>query len=237
MAVYVFDMDGTLTPARQPMTEEFAKSFLPWLKQNQAYIATGSDFAKVREQLPASIINSFTGIFTAMGNALWQNGEYIYFRDFTPCDELLKDLEIIRSTTKYPYDLYPNYIEKRTGALNFSILGRDCPQEARKTYSAWDSKNKERLQIQAKLSKKYPQYDFSIGGSISIDIVKKGCGKGQIAKELRLIAPDEEIIFFGDKTFKGGNDYELAHELEQYNKTKVVQVENPEYVLKYLKLI
>ena len=25
MTIYVFDMDGTLTPARKPMTEEFAE--------------------------------------------------------------------------------------------------------------------------------------------------------------------------------------------------------------------
>lgn len=29
MAIYVFDMDGTLTPARKPMTEEFKNKFLP----------------------------------------------------------------------------------------------------------------------------------------------------------------------------------------------------------------
>ena len=34
MTIYVFDMDGTLTPARKPMTDEFAKAFLPWLKAN-----------------------------------------------------------------------------------------------------------------------------------------------------------------------------------------------------------
>ena len=43
------------------------------------------------------------------------------------------------------------------------------------------------------------------------------------------------IIFFGDKTFKGGNDYELAHELLQMDNTKVVQVSSPDEVLKYLK--
>lgn len=30
MTVYVFDMDGTLTPARLPMTAEFAIQFYDW---------------------------------------------------------------------------------------------------------------------------------------------------------------------------------------------------------------
>ena len=32
MSVYVFDMDGTLTPARLPMTEYFALRFYEWQK-------------------------------------------------------------------------------------------------------------------------------------------------------------------------------------------------------------
>ena len=80
------------------------------------------------------------------------------------------------------------------------------------------------------MSSRYPQYDFVLGGSISIDIVKKGCGKGQIAEHLRQSYPQETIMFFGDKTFKGGNDYELAQALRQLANTVVVQVDGPEHV-------
>ena len=76
MTIYVFDMDGTLTPARKTMTEDFANSFLHWQKVNKTFIATGSDFAKVEEQMPKDVINAFTGIYCAMGNALWQKGKY-----------------------------------------------------------------------------------------------------------------------------------------------------------------
>lgn len=234
--IYVFDMDGTLTPARKVMTDEFKQDFLPWLNTHKAFIATGSDFAKVEEQMPKDIINAFTGIYCAMGNALWQNGKYAYLRDIKPEVELLEDLENFRKNTKYPYTLFDNYIEKRTGALNFCVLGRNCPYEERERYTAWDSLNGERKEIQKFLSEKYPQYDFSLGGNISIDIVKKGCGKGQIAKELRNEYPTETIVFLGDRTFEGGNDYELACALREYGNTKVVQVENPDDVLEYLNI-
>lgn len=49
-------MDGTLTPPRLPMTEDFADTFVPWLAHHKAFIATGSDFAKVMEQLPDSFL-------------------------------------------------------------------------------------------------------------------------------------------------------------------------------------
>lgn len=236
MTIYVFDMDGTLTPARKPMTEKFAEKFLPWLKENKGFIATGSDFAKVEEQMPNAVINAFSGIYCAMGNALWKKGEYVYLRDIEPEQELLKDLENFRKITKYPYDLFDNYIEKRTGTLNFCVIGRNCPYSEREKYTAWDNKNHERFNIQQFLSQKYPAYDFSLGGNISIDIVKKGCGKGQIAKELRNEYPTESIVFLGDRTFEGGNDYELACALREYDNTKVVQVENPDDVLGYLNI-
>lgn len=236
MTIYVFDMDGTLTPARKTMTEDFAKAFLPWLNSNIAFIATGSDFSKVHEQMPIEIINAFSGIYCAMGNAFWQKGKYVYLREIEPEAELIKDLENLRKNTKYPNKLYDNYIEKRTGALNFCVIGRNCPYEERERYTAWDNMNGERKEIQKFLSEKYPQYDFSLGGNISIDIVKKGCGKGQVAKELRTAFPDEEIAFFGDRTFEGGNDYELACALREYENTKVIQVENPDEVLEKLGL-
>lgn len=234
--IYVFDMDGTLTPPRLPMEEGFALQFLPWLKENKAFIATGSDMAKVSEQLPAPVINAFTGIYCAMGNDLWHNGDYVYRHDFVPEDELLADLEQYRRTTSYPGQLFSNYTEKRTGMLNFSVLGRNCPYAEREKYGQWDAENGERLQIQKELSRRYPHYDFVLGGTISIDIIKKGCGKGQIAAHLRQTYPHEEIIFFGDKTFSGGNDYELAAALRQLSATKVIQVNKPDDVFAYLEL-
>lgn len=49
---------------------------------------------------------------------------------------------------------------------------------------------------------------FSIGGQISFDVFPEGWDKTYC---LRFIEEDEfdEIHFFGDKTFVGGNDYEI----------------------------
>lgn len=231
MTVYVFDMDGTLTRPRKPMDDDFAAAFTPWLLKNQAFIATGSDLKKVYEQLPESVMHAFTGICCSMGNILWSKGEYVYKRDFTPEPELLTDLEEYRRQTAYPYTLYPNYIEKRTGALNFSVLGRNCPYEERERYNAWDKEAGERKGIAAALSVKYPKYEFSLGGSISIDIVVKGHGKEQIALDLREKYPHEHIMFFGDRTLPGGNDYALAAALLKLEDTEVVQVDSPDEVL------
>lgn len=227
-------MDGTLTPPRLPMTDEFAKDFSKWQKTHKCYIATGSDMKKVEEQLPDFIIDNFTGIYTSMGNVLTAKGDIVYQNDFIPDDELYAMLEEFRKNTKYTGELFPNYIETRIGMINFSVLGRNCPYSEREKYSAWDKINKEREYIAGKLREKFPEYEISVGGSISIDITPNGCGKGQIARHLRKQYPNDEIIFFGDKTFKGGNDYELAYELSLMDNTKVIQVENYAEVMKKL---
>ena len=114
MTLYVFDMDGTITPARQPMTAEFAIRFYEWQKTHKSFVATGSDYAKVEEQLPPSVIKSFTGIYCSMGNVLKSKGETVYQKDFEPSGKLLSLLEKYRAETEYPGVLYENYIERRS---------------------------------------------------------------------------------------------------------------------------
>lgn len=236
MTVYVYDLDGTLTPPRLPMTEAFAQRFWPWLKQNKVFIASGSDFEKVTEQLPQDMYADFSGLYCSMGNELFRKDEKIYTKDFNLNPVLLSCLESYRKKTAYPYQLFDNYIEQRTGMLNFSVIGRDCPYAEREKYFAWDLENQEREKIKQELSALFPEYDFSVGGMISMDIVQKGCGKGQIALHLRQQFPEEEIIFFGDKTFEGGNDYELACQLNKMDNTRVIQIDQYEHVLDILEI-
>lgn len=234
MTVYVFDMDGTLTPARLQMTRDFKEAFLPWLKTHTAFIATGSDIKKVHEQMDDDVINAFDGIYCSMGNTLYKGDELIYKKEIDYNEEMLSDLENFRNNTKYPYQLFGNYIEKRIGMINFSVIGRDCTYEERTRYSAWDKENGERKEIQKFMQEKYPDYDFECGGNISLDIIPKGCGKGQIAKDLREKYKKEKIVFMGDRTLPGGNDYALANALHNMVNTQVVQVENPDEVLRFL---
>ena len=234
MTIFVFDMDGTLTPARLPMTQEFAEKFYQWQKTHNSFIATGSDYHKVTEQLPQNVIDAFSGIYAVMGNQLTIKGNVVYQKEFKADSKLYERLEMYRQQSTYPYQLYPNYIEIRIGMVNFSILGRDCPYAEREKYAAWDKQEKEREKIAEQLRMDFPQYDISVGGSISMDITPKGCGKGQIAHHLREMYPNEKIIFFGDKTFPGGNDYELAQTLLQMENTQVVQVNHPNEVLDFL---
>ena len=76
MTIYVFDLDGTLTPPRLPMTASFEKFFLNWAKDKKCFIATGSDIKKVQEQASSKVLNAFEGVYCSRGNVLWQKGDF-----------------------------------------------------------------------------------------------------------------------------------------------------------------
>ncbi len=236
MKIYIFDMDGTLTPARQKMTPDFSRRFLPWLKARLAYLAAGSNYEKVTEQLPPDVVAAFSGIYSSMGNVFHQKGEEIYRREITLNKEFLQALEHYRKNTAYQGKLYRNYLELRPGMLNFSVLGRNCPFKERAKYNAWDNEHHERETIAREMNEQFPEYEVSVGGKISLDIVAKGGGKDQIALRVREMYPSHKIVFFGDRTEPGGNDYSLAVALRAMDNTEVVQVNEPEDVLKYLEI-
>ena len=53
---------------------------------------------------------------------------------------------------------------------------------------------------------------YSIGGQISFDVFPIGWDKTYC---LRFLKEYDEIYFFGDKTYKGGNDHEIYEELNK----------------------
>lgn len=234
-AIFIADMDGTLTPARLPMTDEFAWFFEKFIEKHIFFVVSGSDLKKVKEQMPQSIIDKIAGLYCSMGNEFYLKNKLIYRNEFTPAASLLEKLKEYRKNTKYSGELFENYIEKRKGMVNFSVIGRNCPQEARIAYKKWDDLHKEREKIAAELSEMYPNYDISVGGNISIDIVPHGFGKEQVAIKIREIYKNEKIVFIGDRTEKGGNDYSLAQELLKLGNAQIIAVENPDDTLKFLK--
>ncbi len=77
---------------------------------------------------------------------------------------------------------------------------------------------------------------FSIGGQISFDVFPTGWDKTYCLQHLKnekeISGVDYTTIhFFGDKTYKGGNDYEIYED----SRTVGHSVENPEDTMKELK--
>lgn len=225
--VYLFDIDGTLTPHRLPIVSEFLEFFSEWGAKNKFYLTTGSDLEKVREQLPPSVLDAAKGIFCCMGNQLFEEGgrKVVYENEFIPTPELLNSLEDALVHSKYPLRA-GNHIEHRVGMLNFSIVGRDADLEGRADYERYDDECQERLQLKERFMSEHPGLDVVVGGKISLDIFPRGNDKGQSVRHILQREPTRYIIFVGDRAMPGGNDYAARVAIERAHRGVWFNVSN-----------
>ena len=226
MKIYLFDIDGTLTQPRQKMASEHVLMFLSWMTNKNVYLVTGSDYPKVKQQLPDSIIRKCNGTFCSMANQFIQNNKIIYENKWEPTQSLKDDLNFLYKSSEFPHK-GKTIIEPRVGMVNFSIVGREASQEQRDIYSRWDKAMNERESIVKILSNKYTNLDFKIGGQISIDIQPNGANKSQASKWLREKFKGCELYFFGDKCFESGNDYDIVKDIDEHGDGKTFNVESP----------
>ena len=209
--LYVFDIDGTLTPSRQGMDENFADWFREFMHERNYVFVSGSDYAKLQQQVPADILRDAFEVFACSGNSHWVFGEEIYQNTWEPNGTLLEYLADELIYAAWPAEkMCSNQIEIRTGLVNFSTIGRDCTQDQRAEYAVWDQQNHERKKIRDRIIKHFPDLECEIGGEISLDIYPQGRDKSQIIKHL----PDLPLYFFGDGIKPGHNDYSLARALK-----------------------
>lgn len=209
MVAYVFDVDGTLTPSRSLMDEQFRNWFLNFEKNNEVYLVTGSDYAKTFEQVGSDVIKGCRMIFNCCGNEVRYNGEIVYMSKWSPSNELVDILSEILEHDSYPVKT-GKHLEFRTGMINFSIVGRNASKEERAAYFKYDQETNHRVRIVEKIGKLAPHIiektDFTIAGETGIDIYEKGCDKSQVLDYIRT----RPIYFFGDRCEPGGNDYAIA---------------------------
>ena len=226
---FLFDVDGTLTPSRLPINPKFESFFLKWIRDKSVYLITGSDKEKTIEQIGLEIWTNVTRAYQSCGNQVWEKGNLILEKPFHLSEKLNSFFQNILSQTIWN-NKFGNHIEERVGLINFSTIGRNCPQDEREKYYQWDNKVKERQDICNKLMEEFPELEASVGGQISIDIHPKGANKSQILNDI-----SGTIYFFGDKTEKGGNDYPIVERLNNEKREfEIFSVPNPETTLEIL---
>lgn len=207
MRTFIFDVDGTLTPSRGVMDQEFANWFEHFATHNSVYLVTGSDRSKTLEQIPNQIYNLCARVYQCSGNDVWEQGRNIRTKKIELSDELTNMLAHYLETSNFPLRT-GNHIDIRPGLVNFSIIGRGCTKEQRAEYVEWDKVSDERAMIADNLSALFPEYDIQVAGETGIDITLKGNDKSQILEDFNL--NKGRIYFFGDKMKPGGNDYPVA---------------------------
>jgi phosphomannomutase len=216
--IALFDVDGTLTIPRGEITPEMNAFMMELSKKVTVGIVGGSDLPKQEEQLGQGIAKVFPYNFSQNGLVAYKDGE---LQEVQTISKHLGEDNVKRISNwvmKYLADLdipvkRGTFFEFRSGMFNISPIGRNCSREERNDYEKFDLENNIRKNMVAAMKKEFADLDltFSIGGQISFDCFPVGWDKTYCLRYLKE-SDFDEVHFFGDKTFEGGNDFELfAH--------------------------
>ena len=225
--IWIFDIDGTLTPSRGVIDPDFKCELLDFIEYNKVFLVSGSDYSKSEEQLGSLVLTSVERVYSCAGNSVWEEGSLLYENDWVPSSEQIDFFLNEFKNSKYPGKQGGNHIELRPGFVNFSILGRkNISFDDRFFYKQWDSLVNERVVIANRFNLMFPQLQASIGGETGIDIHPKGKDKSQILSNMPGATEDRDIYFVGDAIEKGGNDYEIAESVKVQPRGSVIKVKD-----------
>jgi len=209
----------------------------------------GSDLVKQQEQLgtPAIAVTSlFDFCFAENGLTAYRMGVPLASTSFIGWLGEDKYKKLVRFILHYVADLdipvkRGTFIEFRNGMINVSPVGRNASKDERDAYEKYDLEHNIRRDFVEALKKQFPDFGltYSIGGQISFDVFPTGWDKTYALQHVEAEAKrgDGEAVefktihFFGDKTYKGGNDYEIYED----SRTTGHAVKNPEDTAKILK--
>ncbi|GAA5894222.1 hypothetical protein JCM6882_007605 [Rhodosporidiobolus microsporus] len=217
--ICLFDVDGTLTPARRTASQEMLDTLKQVRQKAVIGVVGGSDLPKITEQLAIhgqDITQDFDFTCAENGLTAYKLGKELPSASFIGWLGQEKYNQFVRFVLHYIADLdipikRGTFIEYRNGMANVSPIGRNASIQERIEFEKYDKEHNIRPKFIEELKKQFPDWGltYSIGGQISFDVFPNGWDK---TYALRHIASEnfKEIHFFGDKQYPGGNDYELA---------------------------
>lgn len=214
--ICLFDVDGTVTAARQKVTTEM-EDFMVRLRDKVTIgLVGGSDLVKIMEQLKGyDALNKYDYVFSENGLVAHKDGKLIFqesvikFLGEEKLQKFINFCQAYMSKLTLPFKR-GNFIEVRSGLINVAPCGRSCTQDERNEFEKYDKEHKIREQFIAALKTEFVdlKLTFSVGGQISFDVFPEGWDKRFCLTQV-ISDGFVKIYFFGDKTFKGGNDHEI----------------------------
>ena len=237
----LFDMDGTLTPARKKIEKNMVTILCRLSKRADIGIVTGSGYDYVQEQCHDLLINpdidpgSLT-IFPCNGTQVysWSAGGWIQAYLASMEDELGTDFrKLIKVLLKLQCDfahdpryqdvpIIGHFVSYRESMLNWCPMGRDASFSYRDDFVKKDNEKNIRNDLHTRFSTALIEAGIdnvqaSIGGNTSIDVYPTGWDKSFVLRHLEGI----QSWFVGDACQPSGNDYALYTELSKFERSFV----------------
>jgi phosphomannomutase len=252
--VVLFDMDGTLTPARQAMPEPV----LHKLEELAAYatigIVSGSPLQYIQEQCPELFKceeHPWTANLVIMPcngtqKYLYANGAWSEAFSLDMRQELgdkLYDLLIaelthfqylhsLKSLALREHPLTGHFISYRQSMVNWCPVGRSASDEDRAAFKKADERyhfRQKYLEMIERVSDLPQRLSFSMGGHTSIDVYPHGWDK---TYALNHFPEDSSFWFVGDRCLvDNGNDKSLYEKLNLLVPGRGYQTDGPNQTL------
>lgn len=227
--IVLFDMDGTLTPARKKMGWGVIDVLSDLQKAGaEIGIVTGSDIDYVKQQcdpiFDVSPVNCFDIHYLPCNGTkyfkLSSNGfKSVYANDMRKnlgednwrrLIQLLTSLQSSITRVHRNIPMTGNFINYRGSTVNWCPIGRQCTDEDRKEWCTWDKKQNIRnnwlaIARQGLDNANLEDVVIKLGGDTSFDIYPEGWDKTFAFKQFEHY---DEIYFVGDRCDYSGNDYE-----------------------------
>jgi phosphomannomutase len=207
--IFIFDVDGTLTPSRGRMNKHFAVWFSHFCDKHTVHLVTGSDRPKTIEQIGEYIYFKCKSVYQCSGNEVWSEGRITGSSEWTLPHDAHEWLSVKLTESNFGIRT-GNHFEHRTGMVNFSIVGRNADRQQRAAYVISEQQISEREIIATQFNLLFPNLQATVGGETGIDIAPRGSDKSQILRDFN---ESDSIHFYGDAMHDNGNDYPLAHSL------------------------
>ena len=215
----IFDLDGTLTESKQPLTPEMAALLARLLAVTRIAIISGGalpQFLKqVVERLPSFSNLGNLYILPTSGASLYEhkNGgwkkvyeERISERDGAAIEHAINEGVKESGVIDFDAQTWGPRVEYRGGQVTFSALGQQAPIAEKKE---WDPDYTKRRRLQAAIAKHLPKgFMGAMGGATTIDVTKEGVDKAYGIHQLckRLNIKEQNVLYVGDELQKFGND-------------------------------
>jgi HAD superfamily hydrolase (TIGR01484 family) len=225
--VLAFDIDQTLNVAKTPITDEIADLLNECLKYYQICPISGQKFDQFLIQIVNRLVERGATpeqlqnlhLFVAQGTQYYRydgkDWDQVYNYPLTD-EQVAKITNAIETAAKelgfWEEDKLQDgdeIIENRLSQVTFSALGQKAGTEEK---YAWDPDCKKREKIVKRCKEIAPEFDYEIGGTTSINAITPGMNKefGMTHMLEELNVSREEILYFGDMTQPGGNDYPVV---------------------------